>query len=200
MNLEKLQFKYDLAKSSYIKGDYSHYTCSIAEGKAIIGTRLNNRMLVIDKWEITRSVKAPEDLTISKELLLPGFDLKTYPFVVIYGRDTYQLVNLNTLHRDALILGSASNFWKQTAIFFLKQPTGRFFMNFCTTRVNDEKKWEHNWYKMQFNVDFIKTLSDHGRLPFASNDEAMNILKEHEIQKLTIDDLNNKMNEKEIEI
>ena len=64
-------------------------------------------MLVIDKWAIVRRVEAPNDLIIVKELLLPGFDLKTFPFVVVYGSDAYHLVNLITLHRDTLILGSA---------------------------------------------------------------------------------------------
>ena len=84
---------------------------------------------------MVHNVPAPGDLVVSRKMLLPGFDIKTFPFTVVSGKQFYYIVNLKNLeHRDRFVCGSAGNDWRQAAFFFiargdldpLRSPGGLF--------------------------------------------------------------------------
>ena len=62
----------------------------------------------------------------------------------------------------------------------------KFDLDFCTTKLNDESKYEHSWSRLSFNKDLISILREYGRLPIASLKESMDVAKEHTDQKAQI--------------
>ena len=63
----------------------------------------------------------------------------------------------------------------------------KFDLNFCTSRITSEGKYEHNWHKMPFNPDFFRILRGYGQLPIATVKESLDVVKEREALKLTLE-------------
>ena len=124
---------------------------------------------------------------LEKGLLLPSFQDETFPFFLSYGEESFDLVNLKNGRVESLICGSASNIFGQQAAFFMTRGVGKFELNFCTTRHTADGRYEHNWYKMPFNPDFFGILRDYGQLPIASIKESLDVVKEREALKMTIE-------------
>ena len=49
--------------------------------------------------------------------------------------------------------------------------------------------YEHDWYRMNFNADFYKTLHKYGRLPFDSVEKQMGLFKQLDEKDKTIKEL-----------
>ena len=107
-NKSKQKFEYAFGRSLYVKGDTVHYSCSLDDGSALIGTKDDNLLLIIDNlWRVVQKIETPSDFFVSQERLLPGFNLKTYPFAVYHSKHFYYVVNVKNLHIDKLIQGSS---------------------------------------------------------------------------------------------
>ena len=63
----------------------------------------------------------------------------------------------------------------------------KFDLNFSTLRLTADGKYEHNWYKMPFNPDFFRILREYGQLPIATVKESLDVVKEREALKLTLE-------------
>ena len=59
-----------------------------------------------------------------------------------------------TGYRDTLLVGGASNDYRQHPIKITALSNDRISIDFCIYWLNDRKEHEHSWYKMQFNKDF----------------------------------------------
>ena len=109
---------------------------------------------------------------------MPGFDPIDFPFMVLYEKDTYNLLNCVTGHTDVLINDSARNDGRWPATFFKSTGGDKLEMHFCTSFLNDENSYEHTWHCMEFNADFTQLLKKHYRLPIDSIDKQMEKLGE----------------------
>ena len=66
---------------------------------------------MVKDWVVTQELKVQHDFACGQHLLLPGFDLDQFPFIVDYGTGklgnkrsaTYNLINLKSGHKDRLI-------------------------------------------------------------------------------------------------
>ena len=159
----------------------------------IIPLVYSEKLIVIQEWEVVHEVNV-STMAIGNHLLMPKFS-ETFPFILDYGTgvfnrtekrkksNSFDLVNLNTGHRDTLIQGSAQNWGKFPASFFEPLCNDRFKLHFCTTRQNDDLKYEHAYHVMEFNQDVIHTLEKFGRLPIDSIEKQMQLIKQLEEQE-----------------
>ena len=137
-------------------------------------------LLVIDNWEMIQRVTISGQFTMERSMLLPGFNFEDgFPFIVSYGKESFDLINIKTGCIDRLIMGTSHNIRGQTAVFFTNRGIGTFDMDFCITRLNKEGLYEQCWYKMRFNDDFVRILSEYGRLPISSITESMEIIRDN---------------------
>ena len=140
-----------------------------------MGKPLRNPQLLVvcrldEKWELIHKVSAPANLVISRQLLLPNFDIKTFPFMVHFDKKFYYIVNvMNLSHRDKFVKGSARNDWRQAPFFFIDYGDDRLSFNFCVSeyieKKNYEKVYKYAWHQLSLNVDFTQILKQHKRLP-----------------------------------
>ena len=61
--------------------------------------------LVVQNWQVVNSIHDPDFGNTLKLWLapLPGFDEKTFPFVIASGWQSYNLINVNDLSMEVLI-------------------------------------------------------------------------------------------------
>jgi len=126
-----------------IKNDLVDSICEVSNEQLLIQTGTN--LLITKDWQIINEVKVSGGFNLERSLLLPGFDLKEFPFFVDYGTtktdghsimtsQSYNLINVNTGSVDTLVNGSAQNILPQAASFFTKTEDGRTILNFCTAQ------------------------------------------------------------------
>ena len=78
--------------------------------------------------------------------------------MAVSGYEGIAIVNLNEEHSEPLILINSTVAFGQQAFFFKKEPYG-LSIHFAVRREIVEKSMErHNWARMPFKPDFIKTL------------------------------------------
>ena len=142
--------------------------CEYAQSQLLVHLQWTD-ILVIQNWKMTHRITVPDQFTIERCLLLPGFNFEDgFPFFVSYGKDMFDLINVKTGRVESVIQGSAQNLRGQSAAFFTNRGNDIFDMDFCTTRLNKDQMYEYYWYQMRFNADFVKMLRDYGRLPIES--------------------------------
>ena len=66
-------------------------------------------LLFVKNWQVANKIQVKQNFSLEKNLLLPSFDMESFPFALSYGRDSYDLVNLKTGKVETLINGSAGN-------------------------------------------------------------------------------------------
>ena len=127
------------------------------------------RMLVSSKktifnlhdWEVHHVYdnKVFKDNFDRKGFFLPvlGFDLETFPFFIVSGRNNIKLINVNTDYIEPLIKTKATVTYGQAAFFFIKTDFG-MMLNFTTGRklFNGRKRLE--WVAMDLKPQFSETL------------------------------------------
>lgn len=113
-------------------------------------------ILLIDNWQLVGNIIDPDPANWDKCWLapLPDFNFYTFPFVILSGRISYNLLNVRTGEMQVLFNQSGENYHGQEAGFFLKQPNG-FSMDFTTKRRNDKGVNEFSWYRFHFRQDLI---------------------------------------------
>ena len=129
------------------------------------------------------------DFRLSRHNLLPGFDIVEYPFIINCDKYGYHLISLKTGNKDILIKGTAHNANAQLHFFFTEFKSKRFNIDFCTVTRNGDNLFEHNWNRMVFNDDFVKTLHHNGRLPIDSLEKQQKLLKKLKLKDQKIEEL-----------
>ena len=93
---------------------------------------------------------------------MPSFDMDSFPFIVSYGRNSFDLVNLKTGLVESLIKGSAGNISGQNAAFYISKGVGKFDLHLTASVTTSQGDREQNWLKMAFNFDFFEILRSYG--------------------------------------
>jgi len=62
-------------------------------------------LLIVEDWKVMRKIDDPNPGNINKYcfMVFPGFDLKTFPFIVSSGESSFNLVNVSTGHMEVLV-------------------------------------------------------------------------------------------------
>jgi len=98
--------------------------------------------------------------------------LKTFPFLVVSGKESFNLVNVVRGTNQPLIKASGRNFYGQAAAFFTdpsrdEKVNGEasFVMHFATKKITAKNTRLSQWYQMTYRKDFVNILTKKGRLP-----------------------------------
>ena len=80
-------------------------------------------------------------------LPVPGFDLETFPFIIVSGRKSIKILNVNTNYMEPLVKTQATVTYGQEAFFIIEAEFG-MVLNFTTGRklFNGNKRLE--WVAM----------------------------------------------------
>lgn len=67
-------------------------------------------ILLVSKWVVTKVIEDPNLKNINKYSFnsFPNFDLDNFPFVVVSGESTFNILNVKTGWMDALVKASTS--------------------------------------------------------------------------------------------
>ena len=151
-----------------------------AEGKIILVTAKSMRLY--ENWKMTKVIKQIDQVNdnyftmISRAslrpmgffCLIPGFE--DVPLVVVSGNKGITIVNLRDEYSEPLILVNSTASFGQQQFFFKTEDYGLSFHFTLKRIINAKGKERHNWARMPLKPDFMQTLKDHFRLPFASID------------------------------
>ena len=98
--------------------------------------------------------------------MIPNFHEKTFPFLIMSGESSFNILNVMDGHFEPLINAATSVKHAQTAFFFT-QEGHNLSMHFTTTRSCTDltSVTTQNWHKMRFKYDMLKVLKDNGCLP-----------------------------------
>ena len=98
--------------------------------------------------------------------------MKTFPFIVVSGKESFNLVNVSNGVSQPLIKASGRCFYGQAAAFFTdpsddEKASGlaAFVMNFAMKKYTVKNTRLSQWYQMTYREDFINRLTRRGRLP-----------------------------------
>jgi len=116
-------------------------------------------LLILDNWSVVQRISDPSSGNVQKcwQALLPGFNLESFPFVVVAGHETINLVNVKEHTLQPLIQAKNRNIRSQKAAFFMSSDSG-FNMHFATHRSTEDRRREDCWYMMPLKDDFTQTL------------------------------------------
>ena len=161
-------------------------------------------MVIID-WKLIHRVSVPGGCTVSKCMLLPGFDENKLPIVLDYGTydpsrcskesTSFDIVNVRTGRREKLIQSSAQNdpWGRQRAVFFTERDgIDNISLNFSSVQLTRNNEFEQTWHRLDLYKDCMEILRNYGRLPFQTINEvkdAMVKVGEHDKYKLEIEEL-----------
>ena len=144
--------------SCYIKDEQVRSIYEFAPGKLIVHVSPCD-LLLIENWKLYRYISDDHKGNHYKTWFvpLPNFNPETFPFIVVSGRESFNLVNLKERRMQMLIAAPSKTHGPQEAFFFKKEDYG-FTMHFCTKERTSENKDLHNWHCMPFKSDFIERL------------------------------------------
>ena len=96
-----------------------------------------NDLLLVQNWVVIRRTAVFGDYRLETHLKLPGFNVVTFPFLVVQSKftrksDCFELLNVNTGRLSPLITGTANSMDCQQATFFTSHGPRKFDFNFCT--------------------------------------------------------------------
>ena len=97
-------------------------------------------LLVLENWSVVKKISDASSGNVQKcwQALLPGFNLESFPFVVVAGDETINLVNVKEHTLQPLIQAKNRNIRSQKAAFFLSSESG-FNMHFATHRSSQDR-------------------------------------------------------------
>ena len=105
---------------------------------------------------------------------MPGFDEKTFPFVISSGREFFNILNVRDYKMQALIRAPCMNIRCQQAFFFKKEENG-YSMHFTTTELTTQNLIYQNWHVLRLKEDFMTTIRQYGELPISSFKKQLDI-------------------------
>ena len=109
-----------MSKSIFIRGDEVRSFTEVSERILLVPVQYSQKLLELVNWKVTRKLDVYRNgLNLASHLLLPGFDVEEFPFVLDYGTsnsggisiksDYFNLINVKTGSKSNLIRGSAQN-------------------------------------------------------------------------------------------
>ena len=98
-------------------------------------------IFIIHEWQVIRKLDDFDTKNQNKYAidLMPGFNLKDFPFLVCSGDSSFNLFSVTDSYMEPLVNAATSVMHAQTAFFFEKSSSG-ITMHFTTTRINDENR------------------------------------------------------------
>ena len=83
---------------------------------------------------------------------MPGFDIEEFPFCIVHGSPTFNLVNVKERHSETLVKSREIHYFGQQAADFMLEGDKNYpmCMHFATNVTADNKKFE-NWHCLRFN-------------------------------------------------
>ena len=92
-------------------------------------------------------------------LPLPGYDAESFPFVIVSGEVSTNIVNTATAQMQVLVKSATDAILGTNMGFFKQLPGGGFEFHFLG-RSEEEKK--DYWRSMRFDTDFIEVMKQYG--------------------------------------
>ena len=173
-----------MSTSFYISEDRAISFAETSDNKLIVPLFYSRSILVLDKWQLVEEVKSDTHLIIGKHSFLPTFNLETFPFVLQFTDNTYDIVNVKNGFRSTLINATAGHYTKhnkQSFSFFVEQTNGLTELHVCSRQRNEANTlWENSWLCLDLNKDFTSILTKYGRLPHASLQGVMDLMDEND--------------------
>lgn len=102
-----VEFDETLSQSLYINGCQVNSCCEFAPGSLLLAVTTSNFILIAMNWIVVRETEVSGKFSVSDSLLLPGFDINSFPFLLESGKNSYNIINVLSGNRDVLIQGSA---------------------------------------------------------------------------------------------
>ena len=107
--MQTFDYPADMSSSMLIIDHKVHSVCETPDGNLFIKLQADEMLLFVKNWQVINKIQVKQNFSLEKNLVLPSFDIESFPFVLSYGRDSYDLVNLKTGRVETLIKGSAGN-------------------------------------------------------------------------------------------
>ena len=83
--------------------------CEFAQNQLLVHLQWTD-ILVIINWKMIHRITISSHFTLERSMLLPGFNFEDgFPFLVSYGKEMFELINVKTGRVESLIQGSAIN-------------------------------------------------------------------------------------------
>ena len=95
--------------SMYVIGSTIVSLCEYRENSFLLATKDEQQMLVTKDWQVVYTVKLEDNYNVTQNQVFPNFDENDFPFFVAVSRFSYDIINVKTGYREALIVGSALN-------------------------------------------------------------------------------------------
>ena len=134
----------------------------------VYGQPSHNLFLLTD-WQVILTVKDPFYKNINKNYIaaLPGFDIQEFPFLLMSGDRSFNLLNVQNGHIEPFINAPNSVKDCQQAFCFTESKKGNRVLHFSTTNETGDQINQF-WYRMRLKKDLIEVLQENGRLPVGS--------------------------------
>ena len=151
--------------SLFIKNEDVSSIFEYSPNKMILLVYPKDLLLTVD-WQVVKRITEQSPGNTQKFWMckMPGFDEKEFPFIVVSGLETFNLINVKTAYMQVLIKHTARYFFGQQGCFFTLDDDG-CSMYFASEVVDKENKCINNWYRMPFKSDFMSALKKYQRLP-----------------------------------
>ena len=93
----------------------------------------NTDLLIVHDWNEIHRIEDPQTGNADKFWIdkMPGFDPELFPFPVVSGSGTFNLINVRKRQMQPLIQAQCKNLISTQAFFFRGERYG-FSMHFCT--------------------------------------------------------------------
>ena len=92
------------------------------------------------------------------------FDLDNFPYVVVNGEKSCNLINMKTKQMTQLVETPVRCHSGMTAMFFLRTERG-YILHFTTREADHKNQSYTNWFTLPLHEDAVDCLKTIGRLP-----------------------------------
>ena len=98
-------------------------------------------LLICEDWRIVKEIKDPNIANTSKYWMspLPGFHTSSWPFILIAGRQTINVLNVSTHTMQVLVNAKTGYMHAQQGTFFTTEDN-KIILNFAKFHFNEENK------------------------------------------------------------
>ena len=110
-----MKHKTDMSDSMLLLKERVLSFCEVSEHCQLLQIAFYTELLIVKDWEVCHRVQVCGQFTLEKCLIMPGFDLDTFPFIVSYARydtkvgdyhhasDSFDLLNVLSGQLDPII-------------------------------------------------------------------------------------------------
>ena len=153
--------------------------CEYRPNKMVIYAQPTH-LFIVHNWKVLKRIEDDDSKNIAKFFIspIPNFDETTFPFIVMSGESSFNILNVQDGHIEPLIQAASSVKDAQTAFFFEVEESSAgntsVAMHFPTKRLDDEKM-RQNWHKMCFHEDVLHIMKQHGCLPVSTPAKALKL-------------------------